>query len=292
MKVPRVLAAVPRIASWPFRKLRTVALVVANPFDRLHRRLTGREKLPPLRLRRLLGPVSAYERAPGEIAAIVAMRKLVTPGARVLDIGCGSGMMAFELARFLGPQGRYTGFDVHAPSLRWARRQFRRDPRFTFELARLRSPYSERYKESATTYRFPAATHTVDFALALALFTHLPEEEALHYMAEICRVLTREGRALLTAFLPESETDVALPGSRYRFPSGGPDIWRMARAKPTDPIAYRRDHFLSMLDAAGLEVLELADGYWNARGASPTAQDALIVRRRPPTIEAHDLLGR
>ena len=275
----RMLAAVPRWAYTPLRKLRTVALVVAEPFDILHRRLTGRRNLPPLWLRRHVGPVGAYERAPGEIAAIIALRALVSPRSRVLDLGCGSGAMAFEFRRFLGPDGRYTGFDVHEPSLRWSRKRFKRDARFAFELARVATPYSAGYEGDAMQYRFPVATHTVDFALAKSLFTHLLEAEARHYLAEIARVLTRQGRALVTAFLPQDEEETHLAGAEFEFRYGGPDVWYRVRAKPTAAVAYRRDYFVDMVHAAGLEIDEFIEGDWRGTGIAPNAQDVVILKR-------------
>ena len=47
-----------------------------------------------------------------------AMAKLgLTPGARVLDVGCGCGQTALELADIVGPRGRVVGIDVSEPML-------------------------------------------------------------------------------------------------------------------------------------------------------------------------------
>ncbi len=45
------------------------------------------------------------------------------PGERVLDIGCGAGTTALELARAVAPGGTVTGIDISAPMLETARRR-------------------------------------------------------------------------------------------------------------------------------------------------------------------------
>src|SRR5262249_47522477 len=45
----------------------------------------------------------------------------VRPGERILDIGCGCGSTAIELARRVGPTGHVLGVDISAPMLARAR---------------------------------------------------------------------------------------------------------------------------------------------------------------------------
>jgi SAM-dependent methyltransferase len=45
----------------------------------------------------------------------------IAAGARVLDVGCGSGQTAREAARLAGPDGRVTGMDLSGPLLELAR---------------------------------------------------------------------------------------------------------------------------------------------------------------------------
>jgi SAM-dependent methyltransferase len=47
----------------------------------------------------------------------------IAPGARVLDVGCGSGQISREAARLAGPDGRVTGIDLFGPMLELARRR-------------------------------------------------------------------------------------------------------------------------------------------------------------------------
>jgi SAM-dependent methyltransferase len=47
----------------------------------------------------------------------------IEAGARVLDVGCGSGQTTREAARLAGPTGRVTGIDLSGPMLELARRR-------------------------------------------------------------------------------------------------------------------------------------------------------------------------
>lgn len=48
-------------------------------------------------------------------------RAALAPGARVLDIGCGTGQSTLQAAKLIGPSGRVTGIDISAPMLDLAR---------------------------------------------------------------------------------------------------------------------------------------------------------------------------
>src|SRR5919199_768944 len=170
---------------------RRMALRLAQPLDSFHQRLAGATDLPPLWLRKHVGPIAGYDRARGEVAAYIACRAPIAPKHTVLDVGCGTGALVPDVLRALGPSGRYIGFDVHPPSISWAREKYGRDPRTSFSVAELYTPYySPGQKLSALQYSFPADDASVHRVLAKSVFTHLLEPEAAHYLSEIARVLT------------------------------------------------------------------------------------------------------
>jgi SAM-dependent methyltransferase len=68
------------------------------------------------------GFIDAQIRPLGEIAM---NRARIAPGERVLDVGCGCGDAALELARRVGPQGEVVGIDISNPMLERARQAAR-----------------------------------------------------------------------------------------------------------------------------------------------------------------------
>lgn len=275
-----VAAELPRVLHAPLRAIRTAALVALEPLDWLHRRLVGQTGLPPLWLRRHVGPLGGLERATGEISATIAMLDLVTPSSTVLDLGCGVGAMVPTFQRFLAVDGRYVGFDVHAPSIDWCRRRFANDARIRFELAAIRTPYSAGGAGEAASYHFPVEDASVDFALAKSLFTHLLEEEAAHYLRELRRALRPGGGALVSAFLLDEESrarENGTPALHY-FAFGNERARWLVRDRPAAGIALQQTAFTEMCRAAGLAVRRVIHGYWRGGAcAAPNAQDLVVL---------------
>jgi SAM-dependent methyltransferase len=120
------------------------------------------------------------------------------PNARVVDIGCGCG----KLARFfyLIPGLTYVGIDLFAPSIRWCNKVF--------------APYADRFqfihfdghsevynptgKVKSSEYVMPLSDGEVDMTVCASLFTHLFEDDARHYLAEIKRITKPGGQAIIS----------------------------------------------------------------------------------------------
>ena len=259
------------------RRLRTAAFRAASPADALLRRAAGKTALPPLWLRRHTGSVARFESAARETGVFLDSLGLVEPGHVVLDVGCGAGAMVPEFARRIGTRGRYVGFDVHAPSIRWCRRRFADDPRLSFEDARVASPYGGPSGPATTTYRFPVDDGAADLVLAKSVFTHLLPEDAGHYLREIRRVLRPGRTAVVTAFLFDP-SGPELDGVRAAFPwegRGGLVRGRL-RSRPTAAVAYARPLFDELVSSAGLRLAWFSPG-WYPGSARLSGQDSLLL---------------
>ena len=199
------------------------------------------------------------------MTALIVRLGVVSPDALVLDAGCGAGAMVPAFARLLGPGGRYVGFDIHEPSLRWCRRRFGADPRLRFESS-----------SRAGAVRFPSAGGEAGFLLAKSLFTHLREKEARQFLSEIRRVLRPGAAALITAFLFEPGKGEARAAEFFPFASpDGSARWRW-KAQPESAIAFESSRFLGMIAAAGLRFEWQSRGFWPGAPV-PVGQDVLLL---------------
>ena len=270
------------------RRARAAALWALGPVDRLWRALGGRGDLPPLWLRRHVGPVGRFESSARQTAELIDRLGLVGEGSRVVDLGCGCGAMVPALAARIGGTGGYLGVDVHRPSLAWCRRRWADDARVDFADAGMRSPYGRGDGAPADRLRLPVADGGADFVLAKSLFTHLLADEARAYLAEVRRVLAPGGAALLTLFLFDGDRFAATPPPAFPHPEpGAPVRWRRA-AHPHAAVAFERGWFLARLAAAGLAVREEIPGFHPGEAATPSGQDTLVVTGGVDALDGGD----
>lgn len=120
----------------------------------------------------------------------------------VLDFGCGCGRIARMLLSEQGPRRpkRYLGIDLHRGMVTWCRQNLEPlDPAFSFKH---HDAFSQCFnpRARASTLPFPAGDGEFSLVLAYSVFTHLPQREAEHYLAEVGRVLRPDGALLATFF--------------------------------------------------------------------------------------------
>lgn len=120
--------------------------------------------------------------------------------ATVLEIGCGCGRAARILINNKWIR-KYIGFDVIRENVDWCRNYI--EPAWPgvaefhwFDL------YSHEYNPGgalrAQELAFPCSDGEADLIFAASVFTHLLEQDAVHYLVEIHRALSARGTALLS----------------------------------------------------------------------------------------------
>jgi len=140
----------------------------------------GRDWLLPLYdpFTTLLGAERFHRRLLGQAA--------ITPGARVLEIGCGTGNLAI-LARRLYPQAEVVGIDPDPKALARARRKAGRGG--------LQVQFDRAYAE-----RLPFPEASFDVVLSALMLHHLPSDLRVAALREARRVLAQAGSLHLVDF--------------------------------------------------------------------------------------------
>lgn len=103
------------------------------------------------------------------------------PGERVLDVGVGPGLLAYDLARLVGPKGRVTGLDLSPDMIALARER----------LAEF--PQARCVEGDAEALDLPDAGF--DAAVSTQVYEYVADMPRA--LAELCRVLRPGGRALI-----------------------------------------------------------------------------------------------
>jgi predicted O-methyltransferase YrrM len=91
------------------RLMRLAAYVALEPLDYVSRVINGKRDLPPLRLRRHVGPLRTFEASAAEFQTYLRLLVGLDRKESILDIGCGCGLMALALKDYLDHDGRYVG---------------------------------------------------------------------------------------------------------------------------------------------------------------------------------------
>jgi SAM-dependent methyltransferase len=220
------------------------------------------------------------------------------PECRLLEIGCGIGWLAYDLASYLDDTGSYAGFDVSPEAIEWLNTNLApRLPNFRFDLVDAQNPrYRPKERRPAEEVVFPYADGQFDFVCAFGVFMHIDREGVARYLREIARVLEPRKPALVNfmAIFPEDHHPreghprEGHPRKGHprkgQQPNGQPRNGRRVYV-PIEPgvytnrpdregwsLAYDDTLIRSMIEAAGLVVVAFEKGVWHGdAGASNVA---------------------
>ncbi|MDQ2713358.1 MAG: methyltransferase domain-containing protein [Chloroflexota bacterium] len=135
----------------------------------------------------------------------------IQAGEQVLDVGCGTGTLALEVARHVGRAGRIAGIDPGAQQIARARaKAARRNVPIEFQIGVIE--------------QLPFPDQTFDVVLSTLMMHHLPAPLKRQGLAEIARVLKPGGRLVIADFKHKKERK----GRAVRFHAGGSSIQDLA----------------------------------------------------------------
>jgi SAM-dependent methyltransferase len=211
----------------------------------------------------------------------------------ILDIGCGTGLLAIASEPFLGPTGKYIGIDIMKTDVDFCRRHY---PAENFEFIHFdaRNPaYAP--AQNDTLSQWPIGESSEDLVTALSIWTHLREDEATFYFKEISRVLKPKGKAIVTFFLLDALYHKTLGGraheegryhrtlqDRWIFdqPAYGSDAWLYPKWAdiPEMAIGVTETGLERLVSASGLRIKAYYPGNWK-EAPGVYFQDIVILEK-------------
>jgi SAM-dependent methyltransferase len=200
---------------------------------------------------------------------------------RVLEIGCGSGRLAYQLLSYLKDTGNYTGLDILPKEVEWCRNKIgKHHSNFHFEHFDIYNNfYNPKGRIKASDYGFPWNDGAFDFVVLISVFTHMPPREIENYLSEIARVLRKDGKCLATFFILNEESK-RLMGTRsasvnFRFDCGG--YCTVDKENPESIAAHEEALVRELYDDSGLKILDpILYGSWSGRQDFLTHQDIVV----------------
>ena len=267
------------------RSCRQFALLSLSPIDYLSRALNGKQDFPPLHLRRHVGPLRSFESSGAEFLTYVRLLAELQPEERVLDVGCGCGLMALYLKDYLDANGSYVGLDIHQPSINWCQKKISAwRSKFHFAHIDVRSlAYNANGKLGADTYEFPYDAHSFDVVLLKSVFTHMRPPEVKNYLREVSRLLSVKGRCLATFFLlNEDQKLLSQDGKNALAFNFGEGPWRYVyENSPESATAYEESFVMDLLKENDLKLKRpIFYGSWSGRKDGLSFQDILLLERK------------
>jgi SAM-dependent methyltransferase len=196
----------------------------------------------------------------------------LVPSSHVLEIGCGVGWLAYDLAAILGPDGSYAGFDVSPEAINWLNANLApRLPNFRFDA------------QTASDVRFPYADDAFDLVCAYGVFMHIERPGVENDLREIVRTL-QPGRPALVNFMAISELDMNPRHGTRDYVESTPGVYTNRPDREGWSLAFDDSLIRSMIDVAGLDIVVAEEGAWHGRrsrgdGAVPGA-DLYVVTPR------------
>lgn len=196
---------------------------------------------------------------------------LVRPDERVLEIGCGAGVLARPLHRHLGPGARYVGYDDDAVAIEWCQAAYKDRPDFSFELAGdLGAPELE----------LPFLEETFDVVVMHDVLPHLQADAVAARLREGRRVLADEGRLFATAYLLDADSRAAIAGGTaaiaFAVDAGATAAEAEHGGEPT--FALDEEWLLDRVAEAGFKTVGIRHGSWTPREDTKAFPDILVAR--------------
>lgn len=135
-------------------------------------------------------------------------------GEQVLDVGCGTGTLAMEVARRVGSAGRIVGVDPSPEQIARARSK----------AARRHAPHAPIEFQIGVIEQLAFPDQTFDVALSTLMMHHVPKSLKRQGLAEIARVLKPGGRLVIADFTRKQDRQ----GQAARFHAGGSSLQELA----------------------------------------------------------------
>jgi SAM-dependent methyltransferase len=223
-------------------------------------------------------------------------------GNKILDVGCGTGLLGIASEPFIGRGGQYVGIDVMKKDIDFCRSHFP-SPAFEFIHLDTNNPFYAPLQENKLS-KWPFEDSIFDFVTALSVWTHLNEQDALFYIREVNRVMKQGGKAMITFFLLDDSYQTSLHkrsnkiGRYHRTmqnlwifdqPAYGSNSWFYPKwaEVPENAIGISPAGFQRLVAASGLELVEQYQGNWKEI-PGVYMQDVVIFRKPGQSLQLKD----
>ena len=272
------LAALPRQLRWSLRKMYLAPVDLAD-------RLLGRHDpgLPP-KAHIFTGRDLDYTVSGRRTLQVMCSFTDVNPSSHILDVGSGMGRLAIAMPDFLDANGRYEGIDIVPEGIEWCKQHIvGPHDNIHFTLADVyNKEYNPKGSRQPADYQFPYEDKSFDVAVLLSVFTHMLPLDVDRYIAEIARILKKNGRIYASYYIimPESLQLMTSGRSSMLFKHNLGSHWIQSKRVPELSVAYDERYLRGIYSKHGLsDPPDIHFGRWPGRSTGLTEQDIVIATK-------------
>lgn len=208
----------------------------------------------------------------------------INPEHSVVEIGCGIGRDAIQLTKHLTSQGKYIGIDIIEPSINWCQNNISpKFPNFEFHYFDINSQiHNPSGKSKTTQFTLPIRSGTIDRIILQSVFTHMFEDDIVHYLKEFRRVLKPSGKVFASFFIIDP-TSLKLAKKtksnlnfRYKLNS---HCYINDEKYPEGAVGYTKRGLNQMLNESRMLLDQpIHYGFWCGRQDTIDGQDIVIMK--------------
>jgi ubiquinone/menaquinone biosynthesis C-methylase UbiE len=215
-------------------------------------------------------------------------------GAKILDVGCGTGLLSISAQPFLSEGGRYTGIDILKKNISFCKSHYPSQSNSFVHFNLANASYSRDQSPKLTPW--PITSHSQHVVMALSVWTHLNQRDAAFYLKEVERVLKPRGKAIITFFYLDElyETSLELRKNEIgRFHSTNQKKWVFTKEAygsknwltpewtktPEQATAIKKAGLHDLLNDCGLAIHSYLPGCWKEI-PGVYFQDILILEKK------------
>lgn len=241
------------------------------------RRTKNIRLIPPVNERR--GGKRSYAEWAHVIGIFQTLMFLYSPansGNTIIDLGCGTGILAIAAEPLVSEGGRYIGLDVNPVDIAFCKQHYPSPP---FEFQHVEAHNAAYAFEQSGQKHWSVMDKSADLVTALSVWSHLNELDAVFYMQDVYRILRPGGKAIITGFVLDETYEASLeartddtgtfhstPKSMWIFeqPAYNSHNWFTTRwaEVPEKAIAFNKAGLAHMLLESGLKLLAFHPGCW------------------------------
>lgn len=205
--------------------------------------------VPPLVMRKLVGPIdpALFDNPSG---SPIFPDLPMSAYEAVFDFGCGCGRIARQLLQQQPRPARYVGIDIHRGMIEWCQANLSSiDGSFVFQHHDVFNLGHGSDNTRQLTAPFEVESSAFGLVIAWSVFTHIYEQQAVHYLSEIARIMRPHGRFVSTWFLFDKR--------EFPMMQDFQNTLFINETDPTNAVIYDREWLREAVAASGLAIVDV-----------------------------------